>query len=146
MKTLSILSLAIFTLLFTGCDETKKVIEVAGTVQLSGNYSVIKAGNTVIKGDALSFTFSALDNSINGNTGCNSFFGNYTLDAFALSFGDLAVSEKYCDEPIMESERALLGALNNTGSYMLKDRVLTLYSKEDRAVLLTAKKTITEGN
>ena len=144
MKTLSILSLAIFTLLFTNCDETKKVIEVAGTVQLSGNYSVIKVGNAAIKGEALYFTFAALDNSINGNTGCNSFFGNYTLDGFTLDFGDLAVSERYCDEPIMESERALLGALNNTGSYMLKDKVLTFYSKEDRAVILTAKKAITQ--
>ena len=144
MKTFYTLSIALFTLIFSSCDETKKVIEVAETVQLSGEYVVMEVGETNLKGDPMTFTFTALDKSIRGNTGCNSFFGNYTLDAFVLSFGELAVSEKYCDEPIMESERALMGALKNTGGYMMKDKVLTLYSKTDRSILLTAKKAMVE--
>lgn len=144
MKTFYTLSIALFTLIFSSCDETKKVIEVAETVQLSGEYVVMEVGETTLKGDPMTFTFTALDKSIRGNTGCNSFFGNYTLDAFVLSFGELAVSEKYCDEPIMESERALMGALKNTGGYMMKDKVLTLYSKTDRSILLTAKKAMVE--
>jgi heat shock protein HslJ len=140
MKLLYILSISILTIFFTSCDETKKVIEVAGTVQLSGNYSVMKIGGIAAKGDTISISFAALDKSVKGNTGCNSFFGNYSLDAFVLNFGDMAVTERYCDEPIMETERAFLKALNDAGSYTMKDNMLTLYSKADRSILLTAKK------
>ncbi len=40
MKTIATLSLLIFTVIFTSCDETKKVIDVAGNVQLTGDYTV----------------------------------------------------------------------------------------------------------
>lgn len=144
MKTFYIFSLSVFTLIFSNCDETKKVIEVAENVQLSGEYVVMEVGKTTTKGDPMTFTFTALDKSIRGHTGCNSFFGNYTLDAFTLSFGELVVSERYCDEPIMKSERALMGAFKNAGGYMMKDKTLTLYSKIERSILLTAKRVIAE--
>lgn len=144
MKTLATLSLLIFTILFTSCDETKKVIGVAENVQLTGSYTV-----TAINGKKLTdttnptFTLSALDNSFRGTTGCNSVFGNYSLDIYSITFGDLAVSEKMCtDNKIMETERNFLDALKNTGSYALENGVLTLYSKTDRSVLLSA----TENN
>jgi heat shock protein HslJ len=129
-------------MILVGCDETKKVIDVAGSVQLSGSYTVVDFGKTVSTSEPMTFSFAALDKSIRGNTGCNSFFGNYTIDLYALSFGDFSVTEKYCDEPVMIAERALLKALQNTGSYSLQDNVLTLYSKNDRSVLVKANKTV----
>ncbi|MGO3183943.1 MAG: META domain-containing protein [Aequorivita sp.] len=142
MKTLATLSLLIYTLIFTGCDETKKVIDVAGSVQLTGSYTV-----SAIKGKKPesttkpTFKLSALDNSFRGTTGCNSVFGDYTLDMYAISFDNLAVSEKYCAEKgVMDTEHNFLDALNNTGSYDLENNVLTFYSKTDRSVLLTATK------
>ncbi|HPE83467.1 MAG TPA: META domain-containing protein [Aequorivita sp.] len=142
MKTLATLSLIIFTIFFTSCDETKKVIDVAGSVQLTGSYTVSALnGKKLVDTTNPTFTLSALDNSVRGTTGCNSVFGNYTLDLYSLSFGDLAVSEKMCmDKNIMKSERDFLDALNNTGSYTLDNGILTLYSKTDRSVLLNAKK------
>jgi heat shock protein HslJ len=141
MKIITILSLVLSSLIFVKCDETKKVIDVAGTVQLSGNYTVVDLGQTTLGTEAMTFSFAAIDKSIRGYTGCNSFFGNYTIDLFALSFGEFAVSEKYCDEPVMISERALLKALQDTGSYSLQNNVLTLYSKIDRTIILKANKT-----
>lgn len=142
MKTLATVSLLFLAVLFTGCDETKKVIDVAGNVQLTGSYTV-----TALNGKALAtaikptFSMSALDNSFRGTTGCNSVFGNYTIDLYSLDFGDLAVSEKYCAEKErMQTERDFLDALNNTGSFTIENGVLTFYSKTDRSVLLSAKK------
>jgi heat shock protein HslJ len=137
--TLSILLLccAIF---FASCDETKKVIDAAGNVQLSGNYAVQSVKNLSAKQQDMTLTFTALDKSFSGQTGCNSVLGNYTLDLYALSFGELAVTEQYCEEDIMEAERAFLRALRETGSYGLENGILTLYSKNDRSALLTAKK------
>ncbi len=146
MKTIYFLYLAILSFTFIGCDETKKTIEVAESVQLSGEYTVIEVGKSATTGDPKKIIFSAIDKTIRGNSDCNSFFGNYTVDGFTLSFGDFAVSERYCDEPIMEKERALLKAISDTGSYLLKDKVLTFYSKTDRSVLLIAKKATIQEN
>ncbi|CAM3323001.1 META domain-containing protein [Aequorivita lipolytica] len=142
MKTLATLSILIFTIFFTSCDETKKVIDVAGSVQLTGSYTVSSInGKKLTNTTNPTFTMSALDNSFRGTTGCNSVFGNYTLDLYSIGFGDLAVSEKMCmDKNIMKTERDFLDALNNTGSYDLQNGVLTFYSKTDRSVVLSATK------
>ncbi|MEZ4875375.1 MAG: META domain-containing protein [Flavobacteriaceae bacterium] len=128
------------------CDETKKVIDVAGNVQLSGNYIVTAINGTPISENAPNIVFSALDKGVSGNTGCNRFFGNYTLDLYALSFSEIASTEMACDQPIMDTENAFISVLNNTGSYALQNGELVLYSKTDRAVLLSARKEKPAGN
>lgn len=138
MRTL----ITIFTMavLFSSCDETKKVIDVAGNVQLSGNYVVSSIGEKAVTTNAPSMSFFAVDKSIKGNGGCNSFFGNYELDLYALSFSDIAATEMYCDEPVMKIETSFMAALRDTGSYSIEANILTLYSKNDRSVLLKAAK------
>ena len=131
------------TILFTAfvlvsCDETKKVIDVAGNVQLSGAYKVSSVGNSAVSENAPTFNFYALDKTIKGNTGCNSFFGSYTLDLYAISFSDIGSTEMACDQPIMDVENSFLNALRNAGSYDIENSVLTVYSKSDRSVLMVA--------
>ena len=138
MKAFSTIML-IITLAFWSCDETKKVIDVAGNVQLSGTYTVqTMEGAEIVADKNPSITFMALDKSVRGNTGCNSFFGKYTLDLYALGFNEIASTEMACDTDIMSAEVAFLNALNATGSYTLQRNELTLYSANDRSVLLTA--------
>ena len=145
MKTITILSLAIFSLIFTNCDETKKVIDVASTVQLSGNYNVSEIRDTDLGSSDLTFMMTALDKSIRGNSSCNDFFGNYTVDLYTLSFGTFSITEMYCDEPIMDVERAYLKALHNTGSFSIENNILTFYSKVDRSVVLKANKEVNKN-
>ena len=133
-------ALVLVTLIFTGCEETKRVIDTAGRVQLSGTYAITMAGNQKAIGNDTNITFTALDKSVRGNAGCNDYFGDYTLDLYALNFGAIAATEKYCDEGVMKVERAILNALRDTGSYSLENDVLTLLSKNDRSVLLKATK------
>jgi heat shock protein HslJ len=142
MKKLFTFSIVMFALIITSCDETKKVIDVAGSVQLTGSYTVSAInGKKLVAEKIPTFTMSALDNSFRGTTGCNSVFGNYTIDLYTIDFGNLAVSEMFCaEDEIMQTERQFLDALNNTGSYAIQNGALTLYSKIDRSVLLTATK------
>lgn len=135
----------IFTaIVFMSCDETKKVIDTAGNVQLSGSYTIESINGSEVSENIPTITFTALDKGIKGNAGCNSFFGKYTLDLYALSFQEIAATEMYCEQPIMDVENSFLQGLNNTGSYSLEDGILTLYSKTDRSVLITAKKDKTD--
>lgn len=133
--------LTIFTALsLMSCNETKKVIDTAGSVQLSGTYTIDSINGSEISENMPTIIFTALDKGIKGNAGCNSFFGKYTSDLYALSFEEIASTEMYCEEPIMDIENNFLQGLYNTGSYSLEDGILTLYSKTDRSVLITAKK------
>lgn len=127
---------------FLGCDETKKIIDTAGHVQLSGKYEVISISGKSIQENMPTMIFDALEKGINGTTSCNRYFGNYSLDLYALGFSEIASTEMACPPPIMEVEMNFLNALNATGSYSLEDGVLTLYSKNDRSVLLKANKII----
>jgi heat shock protein HslJ len=141
MKNLIFVFALITSFFTTGCDETKKVIDVAGSVQLSGTYTVTQVQqNSKGTNVAQTLTLSALDKSIRGTTGCNSFFGSYQNDLYAITFTDIAATEKACSPTIMAAEQAFLNAIENTGSYNLENNELTFFSKADRTVLLKATK------
>lgn len=140
MKSLATLSLLVFALVFTSCDETKKVIDVAGNVQLSGNYTVTNVEGTSMSATKPTITFAALSGRVSGSAGCNNYFGDYTINNNTLTFGELAATKKMCGEAVMEVEDSYLKALNKVGGYRIQDNVLTLYAKSDQSVLITATK------
>jgi len=120
------------------CGETKKTTIVKNPIEISGNYIITKFGKRLQKSDGLTLNFSSIDNSFSGNTGCNSFFGNYSLDLNGVLFNEIVISENYCDEALMMSEKILLSVLKETGTYSLQNKILTLYSKIDNSEILIA--------
>lgn len=139
MKSLSTLLIICFAVIALSCDETKKVIDAAGTIQLSGTYNVVSL-NATKKSVSQTMIFSALEKKINGNSGCNSYFANYTLNLYNINFDTVGSTKKMCSDNEMVAENSFFKVLDNTGSYSLENDVLTLYSKTDRSVLLTAEK------
>ena len=65
---------------------------------------------------------------ISGFSGCNQFFGPYTLDGERVVIGPLAGSLMACEEPSMKVEKAVHAALAGSFRYVLADRRLTLLS------------------
>lgn len=139
MKPLFSILVCSILFLTTSCDETQKVINTASNVQLNGNYTInsVKGKNYTPKG--LEITFDGLNKSVNATTECNNLFGTYTIDMYALNFNPLASTKKYC-EGKMDAEKEISEALEETGSYTIENGVLTLYSKNDRSQLLSARK------
>ncbi len=140
MKSLATLSLLVFALVFTSCDETKKVIDVAGNVQLSGDYTVNSVDGNSLGVTKPTITFAALSGRVSGNAGCNTYFGDYSTNVNSLTIGELAVTKKMCPKGQMVVENQFLEAMNNVGGYRIQDNVLTLYAKSDQSVLITATK------
>ena len=139
-KLLTIIAVMGLMLININCKETKDVINTASNVSLDGAYLVSTIDGNTNRSQALTLNFNALNKIISGNAGCNEFSGSYSIDVFALSIGVLAATQAYCDEPVMKLENSYFNALKNTGSYGIKDKVLTLYSKTDRSPILTAKR------
>lgn len=139
MKTFTVLSLIVLAIVFTNCNETKKIIEDAGSDQVMGTYHVTELNDTKVSKDkGMSFEISEFNKSIKGTTGCNSFFGAITKEGHSLRITEMNISENYCDEVIMKSEQSLMRAFNATASYTLKEQILTLHSGSDQRIILIA--------
>ena len=134
----NIITIVVISFLITACNGSKKVMDETGNVQLSGAYRISSISNNAVSENAPTLNFIELEKSVRGNTGCNDFFGNYTIDHSTLSFNDIGSTEMACEQPIMDIENAFLQALQKTGSYDIENSVLTLYSKNDRSIILVA--------
>lgn len=138
MKKMVLLNIFVFLLYFISCNETKKVTEVFENIELTGKYTITRINGKNITDRIPTIVFNSIDKSASGNGGCNGYFGNYTLAGNKLNFGIFTVTEMYCDEPIMDIERAFFKALSETGFFKIENNLLTLYSNTNRTVLLKA--------
>ena len=73
---------------------------------------------------------------ISGFSGCNQFFGPYTLDRDRVAIGPLAGSLMACEEPSMTVEKAVHAALTGTFRYVLAEHRLTLLSGTEPVLTL----------
>lgn len=77
--------------------------------------------------------FKKLGLNINGNSGCNSFFGSYTLKGkHEIHFGKMGSTMMACKDMLME--RKFLYAITNADYYTIKDGRLIL-SKGTKTIL-----------
>lgn len=133
MKTLLSFTLLLFVF-FTSCNSTKTTTMT--TQDLTGSYTVKTLKGKTIRTVHPKFSFDEKEKTINGNTGCNSFFGNFSVENDAIHFSQMGVSEMYCsEEGIMDLEREFLDALNNTQKVTLKDKVIYFYSESGEKLL-----------
>jgi heat shock protein HslJ len=66
------------------------------------------------------------ENELNGNAGCNGYFGTYTVAGNNLEIGPLGATQMMCDEQVMEVESAFLAGLESAQSYQTALNQLTI--------------------
>lgn len=99
-------------------------------------------GETPIEGAVPTASFE--ENAINGTTGCNSYFGSYTLDGTNLSVGPVGQTEMFCDGR-MEQEQAYVGMLMSAVSLTLENETLTIHTDQGDLVYQPAEHQALEG-
>ena len=67
-------------------------------------------GKALVAGSQPTLAFDS-GGSIHGNGSCNRFFGKFTVTGEALTISETGASMMMCDQPLMDQERGLLGAL-----------------------------------
>lgn len=65
-----------------------------------------------------------------GNAGCNRFFGSYTLNGSKLQFTGIGSTKMFC-EGKMEIENSVMNALNNTNTWHIAGKTLSLIKDSD---------------
>lgn len=72
---------------------------------------------------------------VTGNTGCNSFAGQATIDGSSITFSPLTTTRRECDPPVMETEQAILHALADTRTWAMDGKYLGLLDERGHYVM-----------
>ncbi len=76
------------------------------------------------------------DGTINGNVGCNSFKGTYTIEGTKITFQPMVSTMLACPpDSIMQQEQAILKILNGSADFKVEGRYLTI-SKNDETLVM----------
>ncbi len=100
-----------------------------------------EAETPVVADSPATLTFSA-DGTAGGNTGCNSYGGDYTVESDTLSFGEMVSTLMACaDEAVMAQEQAYLQALQSAARFEVTADHLTIWYDEGNSQLNFAPQT-----
>ncbi|NDK55253.1 META domain-containing protein [Pontibacter fetidus] len=69
------------------------------------------------------------ENDVKGFSGCNHFFGKYTLSGSSLRFSDLGSTRMMC--PNMDQETKFMEVLGRVESYSIAGSILTFYQGQE---------------
>ena len=116
---------------------------VAADTSLSGSsWEVVAVNNqsggvqSVAIDSEPTLTFDEESSGVTGSTGCNDFSGNYSTDGDSIEFGDLAITQMFCEETA-DQEVWMMAALADATTYTVDSQTLELFD-ESGSRLLTA--------
>lgn len=101
---------------------------------LNGSYLINKVMDSNVTDYKLTIEFNDETKQVSGFSGCNRFFGSYTLKESTLTIGPLASTKMMCQGEANTIEAKLLDQLSNVNSFSIKDAVLTLKADGNKVV------------
>lgn len=123
--------------------ESKEPIAKSDVVQLVGadwvlNSYLNQEGELIEPLPGTTSTARLEDGQVNGNAGCNGYFGGYQVEGFNLSIGPLASTEKFCGSPegVMDQESAFLSAMSSASTYKIEAEQLFISNEKEETILV----------
>lgn len=131
----TIIALMVLALLLAACGPSGNGAEEP--VQLDGTRWELLAMNGEAPIEGTTITAGFADGEVSGNSGCNSYFGSYTLEGDAITFGMLGMTEMACMEPegVMAQESAYLETLRSVTEVRLTGDELEMMDASGTVVL-----------
>ncbi|KJD31680.1 hypothetical protein PK35_13035 [Tamlana nanhaiensis] len=119
----SILLAFAFVLLKCGGDASnQKTMQINETQnldsfpELHGDYTINKLHGDDVSTFNLKINFDKETQKVYGFSGCNRFFGTFSLNNSTLAFNNMASTKRMCRPELVSTENALLKALNEADS------------------------------
>ena len=139
-KNKILLSMILIGLLAASCS----VLNPGGANDLEGSkWELLFIRKSVpLEGSTITIEFE--DGEVHGRSGCNSYFGEYTVKGNEISFDMLASTEMACMDPegVMEQEQEYLASLSEVVTYSIEGEQLIL--KKEVQDQLTFQKSMNE--
>jgi heat shock protein HslJ len=101
---------------------TWTLTELNGAVPLPGHVPTLEFGT---------------DGQATGNSGCNQYFGSYTVNDDTLNFGQLGSTMMGCEEPVMQQEMIFLETLGTSAIFTINGDTLTITTAADATLVFT---------
>jgi heat shock protein HslJ len=112
-----------------GASVTTTPSEPPSVVDPNGEWQLIEGsvdGQTLTLPPDVPVTLVVEGSGVSGRSGCNQYFGEFTLVDGRVTLGGLGGTEMACEEPIMALEAAYLGGLAKIDSARMDGETLVL--------------------
>jgi heat shock protein HslJ len=112
-----------------GASVTTTPSEPPSVVDPNGEWQLIEGsvdGQTLTLPPDVPVTLVVEGSGVSGRSGCNQYFGQFTLVDGRVTLGGLGGTEMACEEPIMALEAAYLGGLAKIDSARMDGETLVL--------------------
>jgi len=136
LRTSRLVLLGLIIMLAAACTSSATVPNLAGTqwklATLNGQAPITSSRIIILNFDP--------NNQISGNSGCNSYGGNFATSGSTLSFSKVFMTLMACPEPgIDEQESAFQQALSKVASFEISNGQLNLKDASGAVVLTFSK-------
>ena len=88
-------------------------------------------GGAAVDADTPMFVRFAVDGSVNGNGGCNNFFGSLESTDDGVAMGELGATRMACPPEIMDQEQAFMQALQDAVRFEMGDDSLQMLNADN---------------
>lgn len=107
---------------------------------LDGTYQINTLNGEDITSNKLTIIFNDSTKQVSGFSGCNRFFGSYTLNNLSLKFGTLGSTKMLCNEYANKIETTLFKAIKKANLILFTENGFSIYDK--KRLILSASKEI----
>lgn len=111
--------------------------------ELNGIYAIKTLNQEDVSAFKLNIAFDDNTNKVSGFSGCNQFFGSYTLNENALKFSALGTTRMLCSDDKNNIENKLLKAFEKADNVFFSEHGFSLFNK--KKPLLSAIKMVKEN-
>ena len=115
---------------YTGAGAPTISAGLEDTIWTLTSYGAQNFERSLLPDTEITAEFNSSEKAVKGSAGCNSYFGQYTLNGDELSIGQLGHTEMYCMEPegVMDQEQEYLAILENAETYVIEGNQLRINS------------------
>ncbi|HEX5807478.1 MAG TPA: META domain-containing protein [Anaerolineales bacterium] len=123
-----LLLLFVLSLAVSACTSQNSSEALPGSWTLT-SYGPAGAPVLAVADSGAQLTFNE-DGTVTGNSGCNGFSGDYTVEANEITFGQIVSTLMACEDARMQQEEAVHRVLTDTATYEIEGNTLTLTNND----------------
>lgn len=133
-KVFWVASIILASLILIGCAnndgqiiDNSELEPASSTQPLTGKTWILQASNQPLLPESVITIEFTEDGKLNGSSGCNSYFGSYTIEGDILTVDGIGATEMWCED-MMEQEMAFLEMLQNAATIEFTESALTIHT------------------
>jgi heat shock protein HslJ len=114
-----------------GREMARQNLPGGGAGMAGPEWRPVTIGGAAVDADTTMFVRFAVDGSVNGNGGCNNFFGSLESTDDGVAMGELGATRMACPPEVMDQEQAFMQALQDSVRFEMGDDSLQMLDADN---------------